>query len=579
MKYFLYARKSTDEDDKQLLSIDAQLAELREHARKESLTVAREFVESRTAKIPGRPVFNAMMREIERGQADGILAWHPDRLARNSVDGGRIIYALDTGALNALKFPAFWFENTPQGKFMLQIAFGQSKYYVDNLSENVKRGIRQKIRLGWFPSKPPIGYLNEPRLRTIVVDPVRAPLVRKLFEAYATDRYTIYGIRDLSERLGLWSRSGRPMFASRIPVILADVFYLGKFRLKGELFDGSHEPIIPRELFDQVQTILSRRSRKAVAHDPNDFSFLGLSHCASCGAAVTAERQKGHHYYRCTHKVGPCPEKKYLREEKLEARLRAGLESVSIDAEWADLMLAEIAKTHEAEKSARREQIQRGEQRLADLDARQARLVDLHLDGGISREDYLARREKLIHERATLAAQVAKMKEGGTGRLEPLAAFINDARQANYIARNGSRKELRDFHRKIGSNLFLTGRIDEVGSLRAPLLRRRTPRNPTRVSEPRRGGCAARAETESLVPAPSFASFFVFADSPAPPVSVAGFAQNPSAARVESSAPVLLADFPDPWRIIAETPKSLGWWAIEDSNLRPLPCQGSALTN
>ena len=284
--------------------------------------------------------------------------------------------------------------------------------------------------------------------------------------------------------------------------------------------------------------------------------------CASCGAAVTAERQKGHHYYRCTHKVGPCPEKKYLREEKLEARLRAGLESVSIDAEWADLMLAEIAKTHEAEKSARREQIQRGEQRLADLDARQARLVDLHLDGGISREDYLARREKLIHERATLAAQVAKMKEGGTGRLEPLAAFINDARQANYIARNGSRKELRDFHRKIGSNLFLTGRIYEVGSLRAPLLRRRTPRNPTRVSEPRRGGCAARAETESLVPAPSFASFFVFADSPAPPVSVAGFAQNPSAARVESSAPVLLADFPDPWRIIAETPKSLGWWPL-----------------
>ena len=107
------------------------------------------------------------------------------------------------------------------------------------------------------------------------------------------------------------------------------------------------------------------------------------------------------------------------------------------------------------------------------------------------------------------------------------------------------------------------------GSLRAPLLRRRTPRNPNRhaqrvasVSEPRRGGCAARAETESLVPAPSFASFFVFGDSPAPPVSVAGFAQKPSAARAESSAPVLLADFPDPWRIVASTPKSLGWWPL-----------------
>jgi hypothetical protein len=445
---------------------------------------------------------------------------------------------------------------------MLQIAFGQSKYYVDNLSENVKRGIRQKIRLGWFPAKPPIGYLNDPHSRTIVVDPPRAEIVRKLFEAYATDGYTIYGIRDLSERLGLRSRSGRPMFASRVPVMLADVFYIGKFRLKGELYDGAHEPIIPRELFDRVQTIYSRRSRKVMARDPHDFSFLGLSHCASCGAAITAERQKKNHYYRCTHKVGPCPEKKYLREEKLEARLRAGLESVSIDDEWAGLMLAEIEKKHEAEKSVRREQIQQAEQRLADLDARLSRLVDLHLDGGISRADYLARREKAMQDRATLAAQVARMKDKGVGRLDTLAAFINDARQAHYIAKNGDRLEVRDFHRKIGSTLFLTGRINAVGSLRAPLLRRRTPRNPTRVSEPRRGGCAARAETESPVPAPSFASFFVFGDSPAPPVSVADLAQNPPAPLVDSASPVLLADFPKPWRIVAETPKSLGWWHL-----------------
>ena len=167
-----------------------------------------------------------------------------------------------------------------------------------------------------------------------------------------------------------------------------------------------------------------------------------------------------------------------------------------------------------------------------------------------------------MQDRATLAAQVARMKDKGVGRLDTLAAFINDARQAHYIAKNGDRLEVRDFHRKIGSTLFLTGRINAVGSLRAPLLRRRTPRNPTRVSEPRRGGCAARAETESPVPAPSFASFFVFGDSPAPPVSVADLAQNPPAPRVDSASPVLLADFPKPWRIVAETPKSLGWWHL-----------------
>lgn len=352
------------------------------------------------------------------------------------------------------------------------------------------------------------------------------------------------------------------MFASRVPVMLADVFYLGKFKYKGELFDGAHEPIIPRDLFDRVQTILSRRSRKVMANDPNEFAFLGMAHCASCGASITAEHQKGHHYYRCTKRIMPCPEKKYLREEKLEARLRAGVESVSIDDEWAGLMLAEIAKRHEAEKPARREQIQRAEERLDGLDARLARLVDLHLDRGISREDYLSRREKVLHERATLAAQVARMREDHAGRLEPLVTFITEAQKAHYIAQNGDRRELRDFHRKIGSNLYLTGRMKDIGSLRAPLLRRRTPRNPTRVSEPRRGGCAARAETENLVPAPSFAAFFVFGDSPAPPVSVADLAQNPPAPLGESASPVLLADFPKPWRIIAETPKSLGWWHL-----------------
>jgi DNA invertase Pin-like site-specific DNA recombinase len=116
MKVFLYARKSTDDEERQMLSIDAQRNELREYAAKQSLEIAREFVESMTAKEPGRPVFNDMMKALEKGEAQAVLSWHPDRLARNSVDGGRIVYALDTGKLVSLKFPSFWFENTPQGK-------------------------------------------------------------------------------------------------------------------------------------------------------------------------------------------------------------------------------------------------------------------------------------------------------------------------------------------------------------------------------------------------------------------------------------------------------------------------------
>lgn len=289
MNFFLYARKSTDDEERQVLSIEAQLAELRDHARKEALAVVHEFVEAKTAKVPGRAVFNEMMERIERGEAAGILAWHPDRLARNSVDGGRIIYLLDTGKLVALKFPTFWFESTPQWKFMLNIAFGQSKYYVDNLSENVRRGIRQKLRRGEFPGKPPIGYLNEPRLHTIVVDPATAPLVRRMFETYAAGRFTLKEVRKQVAAFGLVSREGKPLALGSIKRLLMHPFYVGQFYLKGELHEGSHEPLISRDLFERVQEVMARRG-KGHTKRRHTFPFLGLVRCGECGGAITAER-------------------------------------------------------------------------------------------------------------------------------------------------------------------------------------------------------------------------------------------------------------------------------------------------
>ena len=137
-KFYIYARKSTDVEDKQVLSIEAQLVELREHAKREGLHIAAEFIEKKSAKTIGRPIFGTLLAEIEKNGGN-ILAWHPDRLARNSVDGGQIIYLLDAGKIGTLKFQSFWFENTSQGKFMLSIAFDQSKYYVNNLRENNKR--------------------------------------------------------------------------------------------------------------------------------------------------------------------------------------------------------------------------------------------------------------------------------------------------------------------------------------------------------------------------------------------------------------------------------------------------------
>ena len=124
-KFFLYARKSTDVEDKQVLSIEAQITELRAFAKQNNLDVIEEFIEKQSAKIPGRPIFGEMLKRLEHSEANGILAWHPDRMARDSVNGGQVIYLIDCGRITALKFPQFWFEPTPQGKFMLNIPLYQ----------------------------------------------------------------------------------------------------------------------------------------------------------------------------------------------------------------------------------------------------------------------------------------------------------------------------------------------------------------------------------------------------------------------------------------------------------------------
>lgn len=277
-KLFIYARKSSDSEEKQVLSIEAQLVELRQFAERERLQITEEFVEAMTAKVPGRPIFNQMISRIERGEAEGILTWHPDRLARNSIDGGRIIYLLDTQQIKILKFPTFWFENTPQGKFMMTIAFGQSKYFIDNLAENVKRGMRQKLRRGEWPSFPPIGYTREENSRDLTIDPTKGPLVKELFESYTTGAYTLDDLKKCSFKWGLVSRTGKPLSIGQIYRMLMSPFYYGLMTFSGESYQGNHAPLISKELFDQVQKILSRNGRPN-KYKKHHFPLLGLAKC------------------------------------------------------------------------------------------------------------------------------------------------------------------------------------------------------------------------------------------------------------------------------------------------------------
>src|SRR3990167_9964825 len=207
--YILYARKSTESEERQQLSIPAQIDELRSYAQKENLSLIDVLTESKTAKETGRPVFNEMISRIVNGEANGILSWNPDRLARNAVDAGQIIHLLDTGKLLDLKFPTVLFQNNPQGLFMLAIAFGQSKYYVDSLSENTKRGLRQKVRKGECPGQAPLGYLNDRLNKKILLDPKVAPIVVELFELFSSAQYTYDQMRIFLKEKGLITRGNK----------------------------------------------------------------------------------------------------------------------------------------------------------------------------------------------------------------------------------------------------------------------------------------------------------------------------------------------------------------------------------
>jgi site-specific DNA recombinase len=456
--FFLYARKSTDVEDKQVLSIEAQLFELREFAKREQLTIADEYVEKKSAKMPGRPIFNQMLARIEAGDASGIIAWHPDRLARNSIDGGRIIYLLDTGSLCALKFPTVRFEPDPQGKFMLSIMFGQSKYYVDSLSENVKRGLREKVRRGEYPGPAPIGYLNDYRTKKIILDRERAPLVRQAFERYATGEETLDSIREFFGQNKTWTKNGKLLGRNFVSRMFSNPFYYGHFRYAGDVYEGNHEPIITKALFDEVQTVFARRWRYSPAEKVRvPKTYLGLLRCAECGSAITGEVQKGHTYYRCSKKnrAHRCLQP-YIREEALDTEISNLIKPFSLRHDWAEYCLAQI---EEEKKSAAKSSAVLVAQKRAEIEKinlRLQKLLDSFLDGVIDRNDYTAEKTKLMSRKKSLEEQSSALSRSHAPWLEPFRSWILEAKSTGQIALTGSLQEKRVLASKVfGSNLVL----------------------------------------------------------------------------------------------------------------------------
>ncbi len=456
IKYYLYTRKSTEDDDHQIMSIEAQLFELREYARRENLEILEEFTESKSAKKPGREKFAELMEKIENNDGVGILAWHPDRLARNSVDGGKIIYLVDTKKIVSLKFPTFWFEPTPQGLFMLQVAFGQSKYYTDNLSENINRGFRQKIRRGEWPTKAPFGYVNNFKTRTIEPHPFQSKVVVKAFEEFATGKYTYESLAYFMAELGVETKNRTPLGKASIWRMLSNRAYLGLTKHKGEYFEGSFASILSPAIFEAVQKVLKRKARPRKSKQALNFPLTGMLTCGECGCAITGcnviSKSGGlFRYYRCTKKKGKCSQGS-LQEHQLAGQIKQQLQKITVDNVWTDKMLQQILVWEKEENSSSQTSVQNIKNSLSEIQDKLNRLVSGYIDQEIPKEIYLAKKEELLKQKLALNQSLKDFGHEGTIWIKPLREWIFALKKATSVASSDNLSELGQIVRKVGLN-------------------------------------------------------------------------------------------------------------------------------
>jgi len=347
-KYCLYARKSSESDEKQALSIDSQVKEMLAIAERDDLEIIDIRRESHSAKDSGqRPVFNEIIKDIHGGRFNGILTWAPDRLSRNAGDLGVMVDLMDQKVLIEIRTYGQRFSNSPNEKFLLMILCSQAKLENDNKSINVKRGLRTRCEMGLWPAPAPTGYFNEKRIDRkgyVIVDTQRAPIVKQMFEKVAYEQWSGRKLYHwLKFEMNLRSAtSNKPLTLSNIYKVLQTPFYYGSFEYplgSGQWYQGKHKPIITRELFDKAKEQLKRD--RIVRGESKEFAFTRLLKCGLCGSGVCAEEKfkqlkttgltVRYVYYGCSRSRDLHCKNGYIREEELIKQLLEIIDKISLD--------------------------------------------------------------------------------------------------------------------------------------------------------------------------------------------------------------------------------------------------------
>lgn len=346
VRYCLYARKSTESDEKQALSIDSQVKEMLAIAERENLEIVDIRREAHSAKDSGqRPVFSEILRDIQTGRYTGILTWAPDRLSRNAGDLGSLVDLMDQKLLLEIRTFGQHFKNSPNEKFLLMILCSQAKLENDNKSINVKRGLRTRCEMGLWPAPAPMGYLNEmktDRKGHVYVDPERGHIIKKMFEKVAYEKWS-------GRKLFHWlkfdlnfktPKGNKGLTLSNIYIILNNTFYYGMFEFpknSGIWYKGVHEPIITKELFDLVQ---EQVRNQVIRVESKEFAFTKLMTCGLCGSGICADekfkKQKNGNvhryvYYGCTKSRDKNCKCGYISEENLIEQFIALMDQIDIN--------------------------------------------------------------------------------------------------------------------------------------------------------------------------------------------------------------------------------------------------------
>ncbi|MBI5707294.1 MAG: recombinase family protein [Armatimonadetes bacterium] len=349
----LYARVSTKEQEQEGYSLQAQLGLLRRYAQQHGLEVKCEFIEAETAKEAGRERFQVMLAFVRAKGVGAILCEKVDRLYRNLKD--RVLVGDLAVELHFVKEGTVLSKaSKSHEKFVHDIKLVVAKNYIDNLSEETRKGMEEKAKQGLWPSHAPFGYVNVivGSRRVIEVDKKLAVKIRRLFQTYAEGQASLANLRVLARDIGLRSRKGNVLQTSMIAQILSNPIYSGQILWNGVQNDGTHEPIVSKELFEKVQEVMHGRNRNKTGFGKLDFTYKGVFTCSHCGCAITAERHKGKYvYYHCTGKKGRCPGQKCIEENVVSAQVSNLLRRLHIDAEILEMLRDALQESFEEQRA------------------------------------------------------------------------------------------------------------------------------------------------------------------------------------------------------------------------------------